>query len=239
MPHITPSWQRRVIAYFGPEQGVRKSNLHLAHELPNARAALQWAEESREAELGLRLTGFARLWHVLGQMSEAENWFERMLALDLWAREQGEHTAPLTLRIERLYGLARTLVRHGKVEHGAEAYAKEALLLAQSIDDQKGISNAFATLAMISQARGRLDEAEIAYTESYTYARRTNQSGLMSRALFGLADLARMRGDVARATVLLEETLDSAKTSGMTWDIATISTLLGHLASHQNNYACG
>ena len=46
-----------------------------------------------------------------------------------------------------------------------------------------------------------------------------------------------MRGDVARAIALLEETLDSAKTSGMTWDIATISTLLGHLASHQNNYA--
>ena len=176
----------KVIAYFGPEQGVRNEQFALAQELPNARAALQWAEESRAAELGLRLTGFARLWHVLGQMSEAENWFERMLALDIWAREQGEHTAPLALRIERLYGLARTLVRHGKVEHGAEAYAKEALLLAQSIDDQKGISNAFATLGMISQASGRLDEAEVAYTESFTYARLINQNGLMSRALLAL-----------------------------------------------------
>jgi len=226
-----------VITHFGPEQGVRIAQFAFAQELPNARAALQWAEERREAELGLRLTGFARLWHVLGQMSEAEIWFERMLALDLWAREQGEHTAPLTLRIERLYGLARTLVRHGKVQRGAEAYAKEALRLAQSIDDQKGISNAFATLGMISQASGRLDEAEVAYTESYTYARLIDQSGLMSRALFGLADLARMRGDVARATALLEETLDSAKASGMTWDIANIMTVLGHLACHQKNYA--
>ena len=225
-----------IIAYFGPEQSVRNEQFALAQELPNARAALRWAEESREADLGLRLTGFARLWHVLGQMSEAENWFERMLALDISAREQREHTAPLTLRIERLYGLARTLVRHGKVEHGAEAYAKEALLLAQSIDDQKGISNAYATLGMISQASGWLEEAEIAYTESYTFARRMNQSGLMCRALFGLADLARLRGDVARATELLEEALDNAKASGMTWDIATISTLLGHIAHYENNY---
>ena len=116
-----------VMAYFGPEQGVRDAQFALAQELPNARAALQWAEERQQAELGLRLTGFTRLWHVRGQMSEAERWLERMLALDLRAREQGEHTAPLTLRIEKLYGLGRTLVHHGKVERRAEAFAKEAL----------------------------------------------------------------------------------------------------------------
>ena len=225
-----------VIAHFGPEQGVRDEHFVLAQELPNARAALQWAEERREAELGLRLTGFARLWHVRGQMNEAESWFERMLALDLQAREQGEHTAPLTLRIERLYGLARTLVRHGKVERGAEAYAKEALQLAQSIDDQNGISNAYATLGMIAQASGRLDEAEAAYTESYTNARLTEQSGLVSRALVGLADVARMRGDVARATALLEEAIASVQAVGMTWDIPIMTTQLGHLARQQQNY---
>ena len=110
-----------IIAYFGPEQGVRAAHFALAwaQELPNARAALAWAEERREAELGLRLTGFARLWHVRGQMSEAVRWMERMLALDLLAREQGEPTAPLTLRIERLQGPGRTQVRHGRVERGA------------------------------------------------------------------------------------------------------------------------
>src|SRR5437870_7380506 len=42
----------------------------MAQELPNVRAALQWAEERQEAELGLRLACFARLWHVRGQRSE-------------------------------------------------------------------------------------------------------------------------------------------------------------------------
>lgn len=228
-----------VMAHFGPEPGVRDAPfaLELEQELPNARAALQWAEERREAELGLRLAGFARLWHVRGQMSEAERWLERMLALDLWAREQGEHAGPLTLRIEKLYGLGRTLVRHGKVERGAETFAKEALHLAQRIGDQNSISNAFATLGMIAQASGKLDEASTAFTESYFHARLTENIGLMSRALVHLAEIARTQGDVVHATALLEEALANAQAIGMSWDISIIKTQLGHLANQQQHYA--
>jgi predicted ATPase/transcriptional regulator with XRE-family HTH domain len=228
-----------VIVHFGPEQGVRDAQFVLAQtqELPNARAALAWAEEMQEAELGLRLTGFTRLWHIRGQMSEAERWLERMLALDLRAREQGMHVAPLPLRIEKLYGLGRTLVRHGKVERGAEIFAQEALHLAQQIEDHNSISNAYATLGMIAQARGKLNEAETAFTASYTHASQIGQSGLMSRALVGLAELAGMRGNVASAITLLEEALANATTAGMTWDIPVILTLLGHMVSQQQNYA--
>jgi predicted ATPase/transcriptional regulator with XRE-family HTH domain len=227
-----------VLAHFGPEQGVRDEQfvVIMEQESPNVRAALQWAEERREAELGLRLAGFTRLWHIRGQMSEAERWMERMLALDLRAREQGEHTAPLTLRIQMLYGLARTLVRHGKVDRGAGAFAQEALYLAQSISDENGISNAFFTLGMIAQVSGKLDEAETAFKESYTHARLIEQSGLVSRALSGLADLARFRGDIVSATALLEEALANAQALGITWDIPIMTTLLGHLACQQKNY---
>jgi predicted ATPase/DNA-binding XRE family transcriptional regulator len=227
-----------VFAHFGPEPGVREAHfaLALAEELPNARAALQWAEERHEAELGLQLAGFTRLWHVRGQMSEAERWMERMLALDLRAREQGEPTAPLTLRIQYLYGIGRTMVRHGKVERNAEAAAYEALQLARSIGDQNSISSAFVTLGMIAQASGKLDEAEAAFTESYTHARLIEHRGLLSAALHFLGGLAGLRGDPARATVLLEEALANAQAIGITWDIPIMMTLLGQLAHQQQNY---
>jgi uncharacterized protein HemY len=45
-----------------------------------------------------------------------------------------------------------------------------------------------------------------------------------------------MRGDIARATALLEEALASAQAIGMTWDIPIITSLLGHLARQQQNY---
>lgn len=225
-----------VMAYFGAEQGARDAQFALTPELPNARAALEWAEEKNEAELGLRLAGFTRLWHVRGQMSEAERWIERMLALDLRARERGEHTAPLTRRIAMLYGFGRTLVRHGRAERGAEAYANEALRLARSIGDQHGMSNAYATLGMIALANSKLDEAGRAFTESYRLARQLEHSGLMSRAMSHLSEVASMRGDVELATALLGEALADAQASRRTWDIPIMTMQLGHLASQQQRY---
>ena len=225
-----------VMAYFGVELGARDSQFALALELPNARAALEWADEKNEAELGLRLAGFSRLWHVRGQMSEAERWMKSMLALDQRAREREAQTAPLSLRIAMLYGFGRTQVRHGKVEHSAEVYANEALHLAQSIGDQNGMCNAYATLGMIAQANGKLAEAERAYTESYGLARLLEHSGLMSRAMSHLSDVASMRGDLERATALLEEALANARLSEMTWDIPIMTAMLGHLACQQQRY---
>jgi predicted ATPase/transcriptional regulator with XRE-family HTH domain len=225
-----------VMAYFGAEQGAREPHFALTLELPNAHAALEWAEEKNEAELGLRLAGFTRLWHVRGQMSEAERWMKRMLALDQQARERGEQTAPLTLRIAMLYGFGRTQVRHGRTEHIAEVYANEALHLARSISDQNGMCNAYATLGMIARANGKHDEAERAFTESYTLARQLKHSGLMSRALSHLSDMASTRGDVERATVLLDDALANARVSGMEWDIPIMTMQLGHLARQQQRY---
>jgi predicted ATPase/DNA-binding XRE family transcriptional regulator len=228
-----------VMAYFGPEAGAR--NAHVlsawAQESANVRAALQWAEEDEEAELGLRLTGFARLWHVHGQMSETERWFQRMLALDLRAREQNKQTAPLTVRIQRLYGLGRTMVRHGNAGQTAESAAREALRLALQIDDYHGASSAFGTLGMIAQANGRLEEAEAAYNECYRYAVRAHHDGLQCHALFHRADLARVRGQTAEAMVLVQEALALAQATGITWDIPTITVLLGNLARQQHDLA--
>jgi tetratricopeptide (TPR) repeat protein len=169
-------------------------------------------------------------------MSEAERWMERMLALDLRARERGEQTAPLTLRIAILYGFGRTQVRHGRAEHSAEVYANEALHLARSIGDQNGICNAYATLGMIAQANGKLDEAERAYIESDALARQLKHSGLMSRTTSHLSDVASMRGDLEHATALLEVALANARVSGMTWDIPIMTAMLGHLARQQQRY---
>lgn len=228
-----------VRAYFGPEQGVRETRVAAAwmEDLPDVRAALEWAQQQQEADLGLRLAGFARLLQVRGQISEAAQWYERMLDLDRQARELGRPSAPLALRISLLYGLGRILVRHGKAGPDAEAAAHEALQLAQQNGDQDGVSNAFATLGMVAQATGKLDEAEVAYTESHRYAQLIRQNGLECRALFHLADLASLRGDIAHAMTLAAEAQSLAQAFGMMWDFPMFSTLLGHLAAQQHDYA--
>jgi hypothetical protein len=48
--------------------------------------------------------------------------------------------------------------------------------------------------------------------------------------------LARKRGDLARAGEFLDEALASVRAVDMTWGIANILTLLGHLARQQQDY---
>lgn len=220
-------------AALGPGQGTESARL--AVELPNARAALEWAEAQRAAELGLRLTGFTRLWYIRGSLEEATGWYERMLALDAQAREQGAPTAPHTLRVARLYGFARILLGFGELAR-AEAWATESVELARRTGDEDGMSDAYATLGMIAQASGRLDAAESAYAESYAHALRTDQAGLRSHALVSLAELERLRGDVARAESLMREALAMARAAGDAWDAASMGGMLGRLVQRREGH---
>src|SRR5260370_25240513 len=96
--------------------------------------------------------------------------------------------------------------------------------------------NAYATLGMIAQANGKLDEAERSYIESDALARQLKHSGLMSRATSHLSDVASMRGDLEHATALLEEALANARVSVMVWNIPIMTAMLGHLARQQQRY---
>lgn len=209
---------------------------HLAIELPNARAALEWANHQRDAALGLRLTGFARLWDIRGVGREAELWLERMLALDAEARAVGALTVPLLLRVERLYGYARVLLNHGNVEK-AEMVAQDSVLLAQQVGNQGALSEAYMTLGLIAQAKGDVEQATNAFSESAAHADPAAPSESRYHALFCLADLARSQGDIDRAHVLFESALEGAEAADNTWDRTIIITLLAHLERQQHDNA--
>ena len=218
---------------FGRGHGV----VQLGEEASNAREALKWAADHREAELGLRLTGFARVWHIGGAAGEATHWLETMLALDAEARAMGRPTAPLDLRVERLYGAARAALNYGHLEN-AESLAREAVALAQQpgvVDRASGLSNAFATLGMIAQARGDLEQATAAFTESIACAGSDARSEARYRALYYLAELARYQGNLDRAHELLEQALAGAVAAENAWDVAIMTTLLAHLGRQRQD----
>jgi predicted ATPase/DNA-binding XRE family transcriptional regulator len=217
------------------EAGPTDPVLPLARELPNVQAALQWAEASRQVELGMHLTGFARLWHVLGQPSQAERWLESLLELDRWARANGLPAAPLALRVEKLCGLGRTRLARGQIQAALDVTA-EALRLARQTGDEKGMTAAWANMGMIAQASGKPEKAEKAFDQSVLHAGRAGDDGLQYQAIVHLAEIARQRNDLAHAAGLLERALASARAHQVGWDIAIITTLLGHLASQQRNY---
>lgn len=207
-----------------------------AQELPNARAALEWAEAQHEAELGLRLAGFARLWDMRGAAGEAEHWLEKTLALDAEARDAGNPCAPPSLRVERLYGYARALLNHGKLEQ-AGVFARESVALAQDINDPRGLSDAYATLGMIAQAKGDIEQATAAFIESVTHASPDARSESRYHTQYYMAELARYQGDFSQAHTLLEGALEDAQAAANGWDCAIMLTLLGHLERQQHDNA--
>jgi predicted ATPase/transcriptional regulator with XRE-family HTH domain len=207
----------------------------LTRDLPNIRAALTWAEAHEEADVGMRLAGFAQVFFMQGLIEEAAHWLERMLALDEDAGRKGQVTAPPQLRGERLNGLARALLNQRHMGQ-ADARASEAVHLAERIQDEAAMSDAYLTQGLVAQASGKLEQAAHAFTESYVFAGRAGRRDLRTRALVELGELARQRGDTARAESLLSEGLDEARARKAAWDEAVITTLLGHLAHQQQHY---
>jgi predicted ATPase/DNA-binding XRE family transcriptional regulator len=219
---------------FGSGQESREA--HLERESANGRAALDFAYERGEVTLGLRLaTWFGRFWITRGQMSEGNLWLERMLALDEASATQA---ASLAVRSSALYHASHLSMHLGRRDR-ALAFAEEALALAERTGDQSEISYVLALLGSIALATGSEDEAAAYFTESYTAAKRAEDAGVThqtSRALLNLGELARKRGDVARAAACLEEALADVRALDMTWGIANILTLLGHLARGQQDH---
>src|SRR5262249_54835217 len=68
----------------------------LVRDISNVRAALQWTDEHKETTLGMRFACYSELWYSSLLMNDAEEWLERLLALD---EKAGEQAAPLSLRL--------------------------------------------------------------------------------------------------------------------------------------------
>ena len=214
--------------------GQKVPDALLLQDVPNARAAIGWAIEQQEVVLGLRLARFFwGSWWSQGQISEAEGMLERLLTLSWQSGAQGVLFRP---RADVLYSFGQILLGRGKAER-AETVAREALSRAQRSEDHCGICIALTILGQIAQAGGNLDEAEACFAKSDEHATLGGSPDLRGITLRNLAELARMRGDLVRATVLYEQALAVVRAIGITFGVALLTTLLGHLASQQHNYA--
>ena len=236
------SYQRRHAAYYAqlaerassevPGQSVQDALL--LQEVPNSRAAIGWAIEHQDVALGLQLARFCLgSWLSQGRISEAEGTLERVLTLSWQSGAQRVLFAP---RAVVLYAFGSILLGRGKTER-AQAVAREALSRAQRSGDHCGICSALAILGQLAQRGGNLDEAAAFFAESDEHATLGGCSDLRGITLRNLAELARLRGDLVRATALYEQALVIVGAKGMTFNIALFTTLLGHLASQQHNYA--
>jgi tetratricopeptide (TPR) repeat protein len=189
----------------GPEQGVWLGRLEREHD--NLRAALQWAQDSGEAEIGLRLAGaLGHFWYLQGHWSEGRRWLDALLALPAPVGDPALAAAPHNqVRVAALNAAAWLAARQFDYER-ARALAEDSAALARSMDDVPGLIDALRVLE--DEARFHrfvLDEARELGTQSVALARSIADDWRTARALLWLGCDVGEAGDPARAVALWEE----------------------------------
>ena len=219
------------VAHMGPDQDARDAQV--IQEFANVRAALEWALEHQESELGLRLANACgRIWYIAGMGSEGLRWVETFLALDTQA---GARTVAPSVRIAALYGIGHIALERGEFDR-TEMLAKEELALAERIGDEGGQGNALVHIGMVAESRGDLHSAATNLQKGIVHCRQGGDIGGTVRAMVSLGHVFRALGEYGRATQTFEEALEQVRVIRLTWAEAIVLTSLGHLAREQGDY---
>jgi predicted ATPase/class 3 adenylate cyclase len=147
---------------------IRTWQRRLRRDEENIRAALRWAIDQREAEIGLRVAGSLwQFWHYWMRMREGRQWLESILELPY----PSESTAPglkaegAAARAKAVSGLAAIVYWQGEADRAAALY-EEALEIRRSLGDERLIGetlydSAWAAIAQndVAGALGRAQQA--------------------------------------------------------------------------------
>ncbi len=204
----------------------------LEQDIDNLRTALTWSVEGGHTALAMRLGVLGTFWAHRGYLSEALQWYPRILALE------GE-VAP-DIRLIALFGEAWVTRSSARFEEAIELY-DVVIDLARSIGDEMLVFESQLTLATVLVEVARLDEAE------QVIATLTASPVLASALPFwaaayhwALGDFASMRGDFDRADIEFSNALERIRETGSRRNGAYLSspslTGLGYVAFERGNH---
>jgi predicted ATPase len=182
----------------GPEQARWLHRLGV--ERDNFRAALRWALEQDEAELGLRLGGALwRFWWIRGPRREALDVLTRLLA----APGAGARTAARAAALTGAGVLAIYLGHHA----AAAAALEECLGIRRELGDRAGTGWALQHLGELAAVRGEDARARPLFEAAVAIRRELRDEAGLASSLFFLGHLDLRSGDYPAARRCWEECL--------------------------------
>ncbi|MDQ5854174.1 MAG: tetratricopeptide repeat protein, partial [Chloroflexota bacterium] len=220
----------------GSQQFTWYHRLETEHD--NLRAALHWALEQRDVELGLRLGGVLwPFWMTRGYLSEGRRWLEAFLAMgDPDERLPSSTQPPASLYIRALRGagwLASEQNDYGR----AVALFEQSLRLARELKDTRHIARLLGDLGHVARLQGDHRQAVTRLVESKALARELGDERTLGFSLSNLGMIAHAEDDAAQAVSLLEEALALARERGDHISMAWTLAYLGWVAKDQGD--CG
>jgi predicted ATPase len=219
----------RELAVYGPDAAAWMNRLE--QEYDNFRAALSWARERGEMELGLRLAAaLVPFWDTNGYLREGRGWLDSLL---VWPTDVGEprsSTDGSTTAVSRmtrakaLLGVGMFARRAGEYEQARQAL-EASLALATGQRPGWVAALVLGQLGHLARRQGDLEQATAFIKEGLALLQASGEpvAGLF---LSDLGHIAQMRGDLDQAMAYLEESLTLARRVGADfWAGAPLSGL--------------
>jgi predicted ATPase/class 3 adenylate cyclase len=199
-------------------------------ELPNLRAALQWAFDNDEMELALRLAAAASWgWALSSAYTEGRVWITRAL-------NETEHLQTPE-RARALFWLAEHAAWQGDFR-SAETFNERARTLFEQHHDQIGIFRSLLALTQFEVSLGDLERAKVALERARTLADDLSDDHEWAFFYFKAAQVEGLSGHNEQAHALLEEGLQLCHKLGVprrTWVNQLIN--VGGFALAQHDFA--
>jgi predicted ATPase/class 3 adenylate cyclase len=198
----------------------------VARDHDNHRAALSWAIDTGQADLGLRL-GFAlwRFWHQRAHLNEGRQWFDRLLALPGAAARTAARAKGLT----GAAGIAYWLNDYA----AAESRYAEAEAIYRELGDEVGLADALYNMGTMAAIRGDMPTVFEKLGEGGSIGRELADDGIVERFKVAEGYMAFMTDDLERARTLLDEGLALTEGRGDRMGIATGNHTVAQVARLQ------
>lgn len=221
--------ERAESEFRGPDQVLWAEKLEVEHD--NLRAALRWAQESKDAEDGLCIaSALWRFWSRRDYLSEGRGWLEATLAL---AHAISHERTPVE---------ARALSGAGIIAWCQGDYAAANSLLADSVQlcrdlgDEWGAAYALTYLGLVTFFGGDGEKARSMNEESVAIFREVGDPWGIALALSNLGRVLYQLGDYDQARSMNEESLAIFRAVSDNWGMARTLLYLGEVARLQGDF---
>jgi predicted ATPase/DNA-binding CsgD family transcriptional regulator len=196
-------------------------------EQENVRAALRWALDAGDADVGLRLFGALMAWYGFAALPEGYRWATALPALP---------AAGVTPRVRAKALLGGGIFAATAGDDGAaRAWLEESIALYRELDERRWLGLALAWLGLVLQSD--LPAARTAAEESVAHLRAVSHHAGLAQAITGLGATLVKLGEHAAARGLLDEAVALCRATGNRWWLDVPLARLGELAQLQGNYA--
>jgi len=201
----------------------------LEREHNNLRAALRWAREKGQMELGLRLaSALCLFWFMRGHLSEGLAQIREFLSLS-------ERIVNATTRNKALDHAGMLARYQGDLNHAYELIA-EGLSLRRKLGERHGIADSLSNLGFVVLHQGDFTQARQLYSEALSINRELDNQQGIADSLSHLALMACYEGDYESAQTMDKSSLAIWRGLGDQQGIAWALHRLGYVKLHQGEY---